>query len=128
MKKQIFIIDDDPIYRLIVLKTINNFDSSLPIIECENGEIGLAKLESKKNLDHEIIVLLDINMPVLDGWGVLDELEKNNFAKLSLLSVYLVSSSTDKSDLIKSKTYKFLKGFISKPFKREDIKSIISLQ
>mgnify|MGYP003119965134 CR=1 FL=1 len=128
MKKEIFIIDDDPIYRLIVSKTIKNIDSSLPITECENGEIGLAKLESTKNMDDEIIVLLDINMPVSDGWDVLDELEKNNFHQLSLLSIYLVSSSTDKSDLIKSNAYKFIKGFISKPFKREDIKSVIGLQ
>jgi len=124
MKKEIFIIDDDPIYRLIVLKTIKNIDSSLQIVECENGEIGLAKLESAKISDHDVIVLLDINMPVLDGWGVLDEIEKNNSTKQSLL-VYIVSSSTDKSDVLKSKGYKFLKGFFSKPFNREDIKAII---
>ncbi len=125
MKKEIFIIDDDPIYRLIVSKTISSIDSSLQIVECENGEIGLTKLKSKKNPNHEIIVLLDINMPVLDGWGVLNEIEKTNSLKESLLSVYIVSSSTDKSDVLKSEEYKFLKGFFSKPFKREDIKAII---
>ncbi len=128
MKKEIFIIDDDPIYRLIVSKTINNIDSTLQIVECENGEIGLAKLESINNLEHEIIVLLDINMPVIDGWGVLKEIEKTNSPKQYLLSVYIVSSSTDESDILKSKNFKFLKGFFSKPFKREDIKAIIGLE
>lgn len=72
MKKEIFIKDDDPIHRMIVKRMINNIDSSLIINECENGEIGLSRIEDFKNSCHKIIVFLDINMPILNGWGFLD--------------------------------------------------------
>lgn len=125
MKKEIFIIDDDPIYRMIVSKMISIIDSSVIIKQCENGEIGLSKLENLKNADHNIIVLLDINMPILDGWEVLDEIEKSNFYNLHQLRIYTVSSSTDESDIQKSKKYKLLNGFFSKPLSKEAIKTII---
>jgi CheY-like chemotaxis protein len=64
--KRNFYIDDDLIFRMIVSKTINKMDSSLVINQCENGAIGLNML---KTCNYKIIVLLDINMPVIDGWS-----------------------------------------------------------
>lgn len=127
MEKELFIIDDDPIYRLIVSKTVNTIDASLIINQCENGEIGLAKLEYLRNSNHEIIVLLDINMPILDGWGFLDEIEKCHFYNLHQLIIYIVSSSTDESDKSRAKRYGFVKDFFHKPLKRAEIKTIIGI-
>ncbi len=127
MKKEVFIIDDDPIYRIIVSKTIGKLDSSLIINECENGEIGLAELENLKNSSHEIIVLLDINMPVVNGWGFLIAIEKNNFFNLEKLRIYMISSSIDQSDKVKAEQYTFLKGFYHKPLTNEDLKLIIGI-
>jgi hypothetical protein len=44
-KKELYIIDDDLIFRMIVSKTINKMDSSLVINQCENGAIGLNMLK-----------------------------------------------------------------------------------
>ena len=92
MKKELFIIDDDPIYRIIVSKITYAIDSTLIINQAENGEIGLAKLEYLKKSNAMIIVLLDINMPILDGWGFLDQLEKNEFYNIDQLLIYIVST------------------------------------
>ncbi|NEN22146.1 response regulator [Cryomorpha ignava] len=127
MKKEIFIVDDDPIYRLIVSKTIGKLDSSLPINECKNGEIGLAKLEDLKNSKHEIIVLLDINMPIVNGWEFLGAIEKYNFYNLDQLMIYMISSSIDTSDKVKADQYAFVKGFYHKPLTNEDLKIIIGI-
>jgi CheY-like chemotaxis protein len=125
MKTAIFIIDDDPIYRMIAAKMLCNFDASIKIIECANGEIGLDHLKQIKNACHQIIILLDINMQQLDGWFFLEELERHDFYNLQHLEIYLVSSSIDDGDLIRSKNFAFVKGFYSKPLVREDIKNII---
>jgi CheY-like chemotaxis protein len=53
---------------MIVSKTINKMDSSLVINQCENGAIGLNMLK-EQSANYKIIVLLDINMPVIDGWS-----------------------------------------------------------
>lgn len=128
MKKEIFIIDDDPIYRMIVSRTINKIDPSLTINQCENGEIGLAMLQSERNTTHEIVVLLDINMPILNGWVFLDEIKKSNFYNILQLKIYIVSSSTDESDLLKSKQYVLEVPFYHKPLSKEDIKTIIGFE
>lgn len=127
MEKELFIIDDDPIHRLIVSKMVTSINPTLTISQCENGEIGLSKLEFLRNSTHKIIVFLDINMPILNGWGFLDEIEKCNFYNLNQLVIYIVSSSTDESDILKAKGYGFVKGFFHKPLKREDIRTLIGM-
>jgi CheY-like chemotaxis protein len=67
-EKELYIIDD-LIFRMIVSKTINKMDSSLVINQCENGAIGLNMLKEQSDANYKIIVLLDINMPVIDGWS-----------------------------------------------------------
>jgi CheY-like chemotaxis protein len=126
MKKQILIIDDDPIYRMIVSRTISRIDASLSIDECENGQIGLSMLEHGDSTNTKIIILLDINMPIIDGWVFLDQIKANNFYNISQVLIYLVSSSTDESDLLKAKQYGFLGGFLHKPLQKEDICSILT--
>lgn len=127
MNKEIFIIDDDLIYRMIVAKTINRVDSTLRTTECENGEIGLAELEKQKDSKNEIIVLLDINMPILDGWGFLTEIEKSKFYNIDNLVIYMVSSSIDESDKVRAKQYGFVKGFYHKPLSGDDIKTLAGI-
>jgi CheY-like chemotaxis protein len=126
MEKELFIIDDDNIYRMIVSRMINRIDADLFITQCENGQIGLSILEQKSTNTNEVIVLLDINMPILNGWGFLEQVAKQNFFDIKLLKIYIVSSSTDKSDLLKAEKYDFVKGFLHKPLSKEDISSIVN--
>lgn len=125
MTKEIFIIDDDLIYRMIVSRAITKIDANIKINLCENGRLGLEMLVQRTE-GAKIIILLDINMPVLDGWGFLEEIKKNNFYDIQNPLIYLVSSSTDRSDLLKAKQYDFLGGFLHKPLNREDITTIIN--
>jgi CheY-like chemotaxis protein len=124
---EIFIIDDDLIQRMIVSKMMKMIDPTLVINQCENGKIGLAMLEQHNNSIQKIIVLLDINMPILDGWGFLEQIEKSNFYNLPQLSIYIVSSSIDESDISKASEYGFVKGFLHKPLSSEDLNAIISV-
>ena len=126
MKKQILIIDDDPIYRMIVSRTIARIDASLAIEQCEDGQVGLSMLEHYTSSNTKIIILLDINMPVIDGWVFLDRITAINFYNLPQVLIYLVSSSTDESDLLKAKQYGFLGGFLHKPLHKEDLYSILA--
>lgn len=121
---EIVIIDDDLIYRMIITKMIKIIDASLTINQCEDGKAGLAMLEHLSNSKQKVVVLLDINMPVLDGWGFLEQIEKSNFYNLDQLIIYVVSSSTDESDILKATKYGFVKSFLHKPLSREDLEAI----
>jgi len=124
---KIFIVDDDQIQRMIVSKMMKMIDPTLVINQCENGEIGLAMLEQDSNSNQKIIVLLDINMPILDGWGFLEQLKEHNSYNLHQLSIYIVSSSTNESDILKGSQYEFVKSFLHKPLSSEDLNAIINV-
>lgn len=125
MHTHLLVIDDDYIFRLITGKMIEKLNqSNLLLHECENGEKGLAKLKILGDTKEGIIVFLDINMPVLDGWAFLDSLKQIENLDSTNIAVYIVSSSTDESDILKTKNYAIVKQYISKPLDFQTIRSI----
>jgi two-component system, chemotaxis family, chemotaxis protein CheY len=126
MNKTLLIVDDDPIVRLIIKKMVHNMDSSVNCHQCDNGEVGLAVLETLQNSNDAIVVLLDINMPVLNGWGFLDNLQKINLGSFNKFQLYIVTSSTDENDKLKAQSYPVIKKFYHKPLSKQDIKEILN--
>lgn len=125
MKKTVLIVDDDPIVRLVIQRMIHNLDSSVNCLQCDNGAVGLALLKTLQNATDAIVVLLDINMPVLNGWEFLDSLEKINLGPFNKLQLYIVTSSTDESDKLKAQSYSLIKKVYHKPLSKQDIEEIL---
>lgn len=125
MNKTVLIVDDDPIVRLVIQRMIHNLDSSVNCLQGDNGALGLALLETLQNATDAIVVLLDINMPVLNGWEFLDSLEKINLGPFNNLQLYIVTSSTDENDKLKAKSYSLIKKVYHKPLSKQDIEEIL---
>jgi CheY-like chemotaxis protein len=126
MNKTVFIIDDDPLLRLIVERMMDNMDKSLRFIPCENGKIGLDKLNDHFDKSSEYIIILDLNMPVLDGWGFLDKFQLNLNDTNENIILYILSSSTDERDIERAQQYDCVKKFYQKPLKGTDIAEILN--
>jgi len=126
MNKTVLIVDDDLIVRLVIQKMIHNLDSSVNCLQCDNGATGLAILETLQNATDAIIVLLDINMPVLNGWEFLDSLQKTNLSFLNKIRFYIFTSSTDESDKIKAQSYSLVEKVYHKPLSKQDIREILN--
>lgn len=126
MDKIILLVDDDPIVRLVIQKMIHNIDSSVNCHQCDNGEVGLHVLETLRNATDAIVVLLDINMPELNGWEFLDSLQKINLNSFTIFQLYIVTSSTDESDKLKAQSYPVIKKFYHKPLSKQDIEEILN--
>ena len=71
-----------------------------------------------KGNENKYLMFLDINMPGLSGWEVLDEFEKNN--KGLELKVIIITSSIEDADRLKAKTYDRIVDFWVKPFSLQD--------
>ncbi|GAB3196138.1 CheY-like chemotaxis protein [Pontibacter aydingkolensis] len=74
------------------------------------------------------LIFLDLNMPVMDGWGFLDALaaaQLNSKIKAKC-SIYILTSSLDLADTLKTERYPLVSGLIHKPIKSEEIKFIFS--
>lgn len=126
--KSILLIDDDQINNFIVLNKLK----AIPEIEhihCEeNGQLAIQFIKNAIEKDPTqlpCIILLDINMPVMDGWEFLEEFEKLDHAFTERMKVYMVSSSVYTEDIEKSKQYSNITAFISKPLTKDKINEII---
>ena len=75
----------------------------------------------KINEDDNVLALLDINMPVLDGWGFLEEFEVIIPSLKFNLELYIVSASSNTDDVKKSKNYPRVIDYLNKPLSTENI-------
>ncbi len=64
-------------------------------------------------------ILLDINMPELNGWQLLEKLQQMPLPVKECIAVFMLSSSIDPSDKQKAKEYPLISGYIEKPLSRE---------
>jgi CheY-like chemotaxis protein len=128
MSKKVFLIDDDCVLRLMVEKMMHRIDSSLVFIPCENGRVGLDKLNDHLEAAAECIILLDLNMPILDGWGFLEEMQASQWSDYSNITLYILSSSTDKSDIERARQYACVKKFYHKPLSNQDFNKILDAE
>ncbi|QHT71053.1 response regulator [Rhodocytophaga rosea] len=124
----IFVIDDSEIDCLIVNKLLHQ---KFPHIKLEAFHSADEALETIKNLEasHSILpslILLDINMPVKNGWEFLDEYQALAPQSLKQIKVIIFTSSIHPADPITARQYKMVVDFIVKPIRKEDIEEKIS--
>jgi len=118
----IVLIDDDPINNLINKRLINKLNLTPKTIEFLEAEQALEYLKNP-DLEKKVLILVDINMPVMNGWDFLSqyvELENERNDRIIMLS-----SSIDFQDRQKSKEFPFVSGFIEKPLTHEKLESFI---
>ena len=89
-----------------------------------NGKEALDYLVTNKETDVDLI-LLDINMPVMNGWQFLSNIERVWREIEKSIPIFILSSSVNTYDKEKSAEYKSVKGFINKPLNDNDLKEMI---
>lgn len=109
---KVLIIDDDDIVILVQGKLLQNCDFSKDPLKFKRAPEALDYLNSASN-EHHYLLLLDINMPIMNGWEFLDEIEKMPLK--DKIYVFMVTSSIDYNDKEKAKSYKRIINFIEKP-------------
>nr|WP_315165639.1 response regulator [uncultured Flavobacterium sp.] len=124
-KKKIWIVDDDAIYQIIIDKLIKKSEMFSDKSSFKNGQEAIIELNNLLNNEELLpdIILLDVNMPVMDGWEFMEEMKGVNSKINKKIAIYIVSSSIAPEDKTKSKNFEIF-DYISKPISVEDIKSI----
>jgi CheY-like chemotaxis protein len=119
----ILLIEDDLIERMKLSRTISSLKLNHKITEAENGEEALSYLK-KSTPD---IILLDLNMPLMDGIEFLNILK--NDKNLKYIPIIILTTSNNHVDVLEC--YKIgIAGYIIKPLRYEDyvlkIKKVLS--
>jgi len=116
------IIDDSEIDRYLLKRQLNDTGLDSDIFEVSNGVEALDffhQREKDGSSEREgyppTLIFLDINMPLLNGWGFLEKFTeiKSSFDVHSCV-VMMFTSSNHKSDLDEMKKYDFVKGYLIK--------------
>lgn len=125
--RKIWVIDDDNTFQIIVQKIIKQTEKVCFIQTYKNGYDAINALKDSLKNNHELpdVILLDINMPVMDGWGFLDEIKLLNLKNINC-AIYIMTSSISVADKTKAKSYQEVSGFISKPITKELLINIFS--
>lgn len=95
--KFVLCVDDDPDDRLMIGEAFRDLDPSVQVLEAGNGREAHKILESAKTAGKfPALVILDINMPLMDGKETLIEMKKDE--KLRSLPVVFFSTSANPRD------------------------------
>lgn len=125
----VFVVDDDKIFHFLIKKLLssNNIDVSPNFFE--NGLQAIEGIKSKLNNGQNPpdLILLDINMPVLDGWQFLEEYRLLKERIKKEITIYIISSSDHTTDKDKAKFYQTeVKDYFLKPMTSDSLKQIFN--
>nr|WP_299337741.1 response regulator [Allomuricauda sp.] len=123
---KVFLVDDDFIFREAAEVLIISSGLTEKVLHFENGlEVYDALLEMADTPDElPEIMLLDINMPVMNGWELLEELKQVKSVLRDSIQIHILTSSIAPEDLNLSKEYEFIDGYITKPLTRADLTNL----
>ncbi|GAK88536.1 two-component response regulator [Nonlabens ulvanivorans] len=118
------IIDDDKLYVSLIKMLINKNELAQELLVFENGKQAFEYFEKALAGDNVTalpeVVLLDLNMPIMDGWEFLEALEPYaNELKESCLKLNVVSSTINPEEMNKARNHAIVNDFITKPISKE---------
>lgn len=119
----VMIVDDNAEDRFLLTRFLQKTELSLVILEVSSGIEGLELLTTSVDVLQErypgisapVTLFLDINMPLMNGWEFVEELERLR-AKIQLnpTIVMMYSTSDDEQDKNKAQEYETVANYIVK--------------
>ena len=124
--KKLFLVDDDDIFRLAADVLIKTYQVAEEVVQLENGLEAYDALMALEHNPEELpeLIFLDINMPVMNGWELLEELKRGPAIIRNTIQIHILTSSIAPEDLNLSKTYECIDGYITKPLTEKDLLKI----
>ena len=122
---ELLLIDDDATTLFIHEKILAKCTLNFPYKTFSNGLDCLNYMEGKNFPEQNFILFLDINMPLINGWQMLELIKEKHFKCKAL--VIMATSSIDFEDKEKSKQYDSVIHFFEKPLTLEACEKLASL-
>ncbi|WP_081211086.1 HAMP domain-containing protein [Salegentibacter sediminis] len=117
--KKVLLVDDDKRNSYALSKAL--IDSGMKVIVAENGKIATEKLEQEKDID---IVLMDVMMPVMDGYEATTKIRENpDYNNLPIISLTAKAMPEDKAKSLEAGA----NDYLTKPVNIEKLLNIVQL-
>lgn len=115
----ILVVDDSNIIRNFVKRI---FSEQYNVGTAKNGEDAIRIIEANKDNKKIKAILLDLNMPKVDGFGVLEYMRQNDL--LDDIPVSIISGDSTKETIDRAFTYDIV-DMVNKPFSDNSIKTVV---
>ncbi len=122
------LIDDDVVHQFIIKKLAQGIESYLEeVLVFSNGEEAIDYIKSVSETTNELpdLILLDLNMPIMDGWEFLDEYLIIAPTLKKKIKIYILSSSDNPEDIKKARQYQRISDYLIKPINEIQLASLL---
>ena len=128
MELSFIVVDDSELDCFIARKIIEHTDKSLQVKSYLNGRevLDMIRADFDKRVMPLTIILLDLRMPVMNGFQFVDEFEKFPLDIKRKYQIHILSSSRNTNDIYRILTHQTVLSMIEKPFTREKLMSLLA--
>ena len=117
----VMLIDDDKITIFLQKNVFEKLAYANKILTYDYANNALEFLKS--GIEIPELILLDLNMPEMDGWDFLAQFKK---MKLNIIpKIFILTSSISSVDLKRAQSIKEVTGFLSKPLNEDKLSTIM---
>lgn len=123
----IFIVDDDPIHQQVAQIMIKRQGISKAMMAFSDAREVLEYLQEHRHNNSLLpdVILLDLNMPVMDGWDFLERYAGFYKDLSKSINIFVLTSSIDEKDRERVKAYPYVKGYLTKPLSKDVILQLV---
>lgn len=125
--KCIMLVDDDETTNIINEMLITDMGITEQILQASNGKEGIDLLKRYVLEQHNCLpglILLDINMPVMDGFQFLEAYKQLDFPGKSSIAIVMLTTSMNPGDVVRLQKAP-IKGVINKPLTEEKVQDLL---
>lgn len=123
----ILLVDDDAPTLFLNKLVIQDLNCTDRVLTAENGRQAIDMLTEKKDDGFLCpdLILLDINMPIINGWEFMDKYQTLSAKQKAKIVVVMLTTSLNPDDRSRAESIEDIKDFVSKPLDEITLKDII---
>lgn len=122
--QHVVLVDDDDIFNMLHGEVLKRLIPGVLIDVFKSGQEVVEYLEKAPEV-HIDLIFLDIRMPVMGGFEVLDSMAQMNPERFAKTKIYVLSSTLDDRDLQRAKETPLVTDFIGKPMSFDTMRTIL---